>query len=142
MFESFTKKLVVNLHLHKTFYVNLKLLLNCKFFLGGGHKIKNGNCSEGQKDIEKISRKGTAACNSINIKLNKIEKDMKILQENRKLQVENRAYKNCKMELTRLRKEKTAIETDLNKSQTLISNFFLTVLMTTLSYKESVTTFF
>ena len=103
------------------------------------------------KDTEKISRKGTAACKSINIKLNKIEKDMKILQENRKLQEENRAYKNCKMEITKLRKEKTAIETELNKSQTVISYcdiklwypiFFLTVLMTTLSYQKSVTTFF
>ena len=42
--------------------------------------------SEGKKHIEKISRKSKAACKSIKLKLNTIEKDMKKLQdENKKL---------------------------------------------------------
>mgnify|MGYP003688030789 CR=1 FL=1 len=54
-------------------------------------------------------------------KLNTIEKDMKNLQEENK---ENKEYKNCQMEITRLTKEKIALETELNKSQTVISNYF------------------
>ena len=54
-------------------------------------------------------------------KLNTIEKDMKNLQEENK---ENKEYQNCQMEITRLTKEKIALETELNKSQTVISNYF------------------
>ena len=43
---------------------------------------------------------------------NTIEKDLKNLQEeNRKLLEENKEYKNCKIYITRLTKEKTALET-------------------------------
>ena len=44
-------------------------------------------------------------------------KDLKNLQEEK--------YKNCKMEFNRLTKEKkTALETELNKSHSMISNYF------------------
>ena len=107
--------------------------------LGGLHKITKGKSSEGQQDIEKIARKSKAACKSIKIKLNTIEKDMKNLQEeNKKLREENSDYKKCKLELTKCRKEKTAMEAELNKSQSVISNYFADCLddNTTSSDKE------
>ena len=59
------------------------------------HKITNGNSSEGQKDIEKIARKSKAAYQSIKMKLNTIEKDMKNLQyENKKIEISKTAKWN------------------------------------------------
>ena len=64
---------------------------------------------------------------------------MKSLQEeNKKLLEENKEYNNCKIEITILTREKTALETERNKSQTKISNYFSDCLddNTTTSDKE------
>lgn len=92
--------------------------------LGGLHKIKSGNSTEGEKDIEKVSRKSKASCKSIKIKLNMIEKEMKNLKdENKKLHKENKKLAAYKTETTKLKKEKSDIQEELNKSQSVLSSY-------------------
>lgn len=105
--------------------------------LGGLHKIKNGNFSEGEKDIEKVSRKSKATCKSIKIKLTIMEKEIKkIKEENRKLVEETKMYKNIKTEMTKLQKEKTKIQEELNQSQNFLSSYFTDSLDKTDSEEE------
>ena len=71
------------------------------------HKIQSGNSTEGQKDTEKMSRKSKASCKSIKAKLNTIEKEMQHLkEENRKLLDKHWEFKNSKIEIAKLTKEK------------------------------------
>lgn len=97
--------------------------------LGGLHKMKQGNKNEGEHDIEKVARKCKANCKSMEIKLQSVQKQMKVLKdENEKLREENKHVKSEKIklekELQTLKEEKTKIEVDFNKSQTIMTSFF------------------